>query len=92
MGNKLILQMETATTSCSVALAEDGNIIACKEENEQNIHATHLTLFIDEVMRAAGKKYTDLDAIAVSMGPGSYTGLRIVFLQPRDYALLLISL
>ncbi len=77
MPNKLILQLETATTSCSVALAEDGNVITLKEVNERNIHASHLTLFIDEVMQAAGKKYRDLDAIAVSMGPGSYTGLRI---------------
>ncbi len=77
MRNKLILQIETATASCSVALAEAGIVIACKEANERNIHASHLTLFIDEVMQKAGKKYTDLDAVAVSMGPGSYTGLRI---------------
>jgi tRNA threonylcarbamoyladenosine biosynthesis protein TsaB len=77
MQNKLILQIETATASCSVALAEEGNIIALKEQTGQSIHASHLTLFIDEVMKATGKKYTDLDAIAVSMGPGSYTGLRI---------------
>ncbi|MGB4775930.1 MAG: tRNA (adenosine(37)-N6)-threonylcarbamoyltransferase complex dimerization subunit type 1 TsaB [Daejeonella sp.] len=77
MQHKLILQIETATTACSVSLAQDGQTIALKEESERNIHATHLTLFIDEVMRIAGKNYQDLDAIAVSMGPGSYTGLRI---------------
>ena len=73
----LILLIETATTTCSVALAEDGRILSKKELNERNIHASHITLFIDEVMHLAGKMYTDLDAVAVSQGPGSYTGLRI---------------
>jgi len=77
MNKQLILLLETATTSCSVALSEGGNVIAIKEINERNIHASHITLFIEEVMVNAGKKYSDLDAIAVSKGPGSYTGLRI---------------
>ncbi|MFD0940953.1 tRNA (adenosine(37)-N6)-threonylcarbamoyltransferase complex dimerization subunit type 1 TsaB [Pedobacter boryungensis] len=72
-----ILQIETATQVCSVALAVDGETIALKEEKAQNIHASSLTLFIDEVMNIAKLKYADLDAIAVSKGPGSYTGLRI---------------
>jgi len=73
----LILQLETATTSCSVALALDGKVIACKELQEKNIHASHITLFIQQVIEEAGKSLTDMDAVAVSMGPGSYTGLRI---------------
>lgn len=73
----VILQIETATTSCSVALAIDGNISAFKQINERNIHAEVITLFIDELITAAGLTYDDLDAIAVSSGPGSYTGLRI---------------
>lgn len=73
----LILQIETATPSCSVALAENGQVLAKKEQTEANIHASSITLFIEEVMQAAAKTYTDLNAIAVSMGPGSYTGLRI---------------
>lgn len=73
----LILQIETATTSCSVALALNGEVIAVKELNERNIHASHITLFIEEVMAAAGRSLRELDAVAVSMGPGSYTGLRI---------------
>ncbi|MDB5118876.1 MAG: tsaB [Sphingobacteriales bacterium] len=77
MPGKLILQIETATTCCSVALAENGIILGCKEQNERNIHASSITLFIEEVMLHAGKKYKDLDAVAISMGPGSYTGLRI---------------
>lgn len=77
MNDQLILLIETATTSCSVALSENRNIIAIKEVNERNIHASHITLFIDELMQKTGKKYTDLHAVAVSKGPGSYTGLRI---------------
>jgi len=60
-----------------VALSEGGKVIAVKEANERNIHASYLTVFIEELMKISGKKYSDLDAIAVSKGPGSYTGLRI---------------
>jgi tRNA threonylcarbamoyladenosine biosynthesis protein TsaB len=72
-----ILQIETATQTCSVALAVDGEIIALKEETAQNIHAGSLTLFIEHTMQQASLGYRDLDAVAVSKGPGSYTGLRI---------------
>lgn len=77
MSKKVILLLETATSACSVALCEAGDVIAVKEINERNVHASLLTLFIDEVMKIGGKKYSDLDAVAVSRGPGSYTGLRI---------------
>ena len=73
----LILQIETATTTCSVALAQGGILLAYKEVNQRNIHAEVITLFIEEIIKEAGKTYHDLDAIAVSCGPGSYTGLRI---------------
>jgi tRNA threonylcarbamoyladenosine biosynthesis protein TsaB len=73
----LILQLETATTSCSAALALDGEVIACRELNERNIHASHVTLFIQQVMADAGESLKHLHAVAISMGPGSYTGLRI---------------
>ncbi|RDC58460.1 tRNA (adenosine(37)-N6)-threonylcarbamoyltransferase complex dimerization subunit type 1 TsaB [Pedobacter chinensis] len=72
-----ILQIETATQVCSVALSIDGKTVLIKEETGQNLHASRLTLFINEVMKSAGYTYSDLDAIAVSKGPGSYTGLRI---------------
>src|ERR1700733_2331784 len=72
-----ILQIETATTVCSVALAKDGVILGYKQLDERNIHATIITLFIDELLAAAGMQYNDIDAVAVSSGPGSYTGLRI---------------
>lgn len=77
MHKNLILLLETATTSCSVALCEGEQAIAAKEINERNVHASHITLFIDDVMKDAGKRYPDLNAVAISKGPGSYTGLRI---------------
>lgn len=73
----LILQIETATASCSVSLAKDGDVLAFKEVNERNKHAEVITGFIDTLMESADVKYSELDAIAVSCGPGSYTGLRI---------------
>lgn len=72
-----ILQIETATQVCSAAISQDGKTIALKEEMASNIHAGSLTLFIKSVMDSAGLKYEELDAVAVSKGPGSYTGLRI---------------
>ncbi|MBB2151310.1 tRNA (adenosine(37)-N6)-threonylcarbamoyltransferase complex dimerization subunit type 1 TsaB [Pedobacter gandavensis] len=72
-----ILQIETATQVCSAAISQDGVTIALKEEMASNIHAGSLTLFIQSAMDSAGLKFSDLDAIAVSKGPGSYTGLRI---------------
>jgi len=72
-----ILQIETATQVCSAAISKDGKTIALKELMASNIHAGSLTLFIQEVMNIAGLKFTELDAVAVSKGPGSYTGLRI---------------
>jgi tRNA threonylcarbamoyladenosine biosynthesis protein TsaB len=72
-----ILQIETATTACSVALARDGVVISSKQINQRNIHAEVITLYIDELLKQAELQYADLAAIAVSSGPGSYTGLRI---------------
>ena len=73
----MIIQIETATTVCSVALAKDGEVLAFRQLDERNIHAEIITVFIDELINAAGIKYSDVDAVAVSCGPGSYTGLRI---------------
>lgn len=72
-----ILQIETSTQVCSAAISQDGVTIALKEASGQNLHAGSLTLFIEDVMLQAKMTYADLDAIAVSKGPGSYTGLRI---------------
>jgi tRNA threonylcarbamoyladenosine biosynthesis protein TsaB len=74
----LILNLETATKVCSVSLAQDGAELFTKEiSTEQFSHAENLNVFIEDVMKSAGKKLEELDAVAVSEGPGSYTGLRI---------------
>jgi tRNA threonylcarbamoyladenosine biosynthesis protein TsaB len=73
----LILGLETATTICSVALVRDGKLLAIRESEGSKEHSAALTGYIAEVFAEAGLTYRDVDAIAVSMGPGSYTGLRI---------------
>ena len=73
-----ILNLETATTNCSVSIAQDGKTIALREDNSPKYsHAEKLHLFIEACLQEAGLKTADLDAVAVSKGPGSYTGLRI---------------
>ncbi|WP_269685767.1 tRNA (adenosine(37)-N6)-threonylcarbamoyltransferase complex dimerization subunit type 1 TsaB [Flavobacterium lacustre] len=73
-----ILNIETATKNCSVALAKEGKTIICKEIAEEGYsHAERLHVFIEEIVKEAGITFSDLAAIAVSQGPGSYTGLRI---------------
>lgn len=74
----LILNIETATKNCSVALAKDGKTLAIREIATQNFsHAEKLHVFIEELFTETNLKLQDLSAIAVSQGPGSYTGLRI---------------
>ena len=73
----MILCLETATPICSVALNESCCTIALRETEGQNAHSEKITNFIREVMEVAHIEYSQLDAIAVSKGPGSYTGLRI---------------
>lgn len=74
----LILNIETATKNCSVSLAKDGTVVQCHEIAELGYsHAERLHVFIEEVLQSAGVTYNELNAIAVSHGPGSYTGLRI---------------
>jgi len=73
-----ILCLETATTNCSVALSVNGSVIAFKEDDSAGYsHAEKLHVFIDEVLKEGKSTMGNLDAIAVSKGPGSYTGLRI---------------
>ncbi len=73
-----ILCLETATTNCSVALSINGSVAAFKEDNSQSFsHAERLHTFISEVLSMANIEFSELDAVAISKGPGSYTGLRI---------------
>ncbi|MFA9190862.1 tRNA (adenosine(37)-N6)-threonylcarbamoyltransferase complex dimerization subunit type 1 TsaB [Flavobacterium sp. FZUC8N2.13] len=76
--NNYILNIETATKNCSISIAKDGETIVCNEIAEEGYsHAERLHVFIEESIAAAGIRFKDLVAIAVSQGPGSYTGLRI---------------
>lgn len=75
---KYILNIETSTTNCSVALAKDGETVCIKEDNSLKYsHAERLHVYIDEVLKIANIQTSELAAVAVSKGPGSYTGLRI---------------
>lgn len=73
-----ILNIETATKNCSVSLAKEGKTILCKEIAEEGYsHAERLHVFIEDLVQEAGIHFKYIQAIAVSQGPGSYTGLRI---------------
>ena len=72
-----IISIETATPVGSVALHNNGELISIKENNDQRKHGENITLFVDEVIKEAGITLQQVNAIAVSKGPGSYTGLRI---------------
>jgi tRNA threonylcarbamoyladenosine biosynthesis protein TsaB len=73
----MILNIETATEICSVCLSKGGKVIAIRETDEKNIHASLVTVFIEECFREAGAAMQDMQAVAISAGPGSYTGLRV---------------
>ena len=73
----LILSLDTSTQNCSVALHENGQLITQELVSEEGSHSKALTLLIEKVMKTAGLELSELSAVAVSNGPGSYTGLRI---------------
>jgi len=74
----IILHLETATTNCSVAIAKDGKNSAIQEYNSTNYsHSEKLHVFIQKALKNASISVNEIDAVAVSKGPGSYTGLRI---------------
>ena len=76
--SNFILHIETATKVCSVALSLNGELISCKESsNDEFVHGEQLTNYISEVVSLANIKLSNLSAVSVSSGPGSYTGLRI---------------
>jgi tRNA threonylcarbamoyladenosine biosynthesis protein TsaB len=73
----MILCLETATNLCSVALCDNEGVISLMESDESKSHASQLTVFIEDIFKANGIGAACLEAVAVSKGPGSYTGLRI---------------
>ena len=72
-----ILMIETSTECCSVALADGGRILASKTDETPRVQSSMLVPYIEEVLQAAKLTAAGLDAVAVSAGPGSYTGLRV---------------
>jgi len=73
----MIICLETSTTVCSVALCNSDGVVASRESSENKSHASQLTLFIGDLLSEAGITAGQLEAVVVSKGPGSYTGLRI---------------
>lgn len=73
----VILNIETSSQVCSVCLSLDGKVLALKESYEEQNHASIINVLIDDLFKESGKSFADLSAVAVSSGPGSYTGLRI---------------
>lgn len=73
----MILCIETATTVCSVSLCHKGELLEKRESSEEKSHASLLTLFTEDILKKKGLRADEMDAVAISKGPGSYTGLRI---------------
>lgn len=73
----IILNIDTSTRNCSVALSDNDRLLSLRESDQGNEHAAQIAVFVDEVLRDAEKRCPDIEAVAVSAGPGSYTGLRI---------------
>lgn len=73
----LILNIETSTNVCSAAISKNGEVIDLLENFEGQSHASLLTVFIEKLFKQNNINFTDLDAVSISEGPGSYTGLRI---------------
>ena len=83
----IILNIETATKNCSVAIAKDGKTIVCKELATENFsHAEKLHVFIEQILAESNVQFSELNAVAVSQGPGSYTGLRIGISSAKGFS------
>ncbi len=80
-----ILLIETSASVCSVGLGVDGKLVALREEHVPNRHAELLSVFCEEIMGETNSRPSDLNAVAISGGPGSYTGLRIGTSTAKGY-------
>ncbi|MBI3519505.1 MAG: tRNA (adenosine(37)-N6)-threonylcarbamoyltransferase complex dimerization subunit type 1 TsaB [Bacteroidetes bacterium] len=81
-----LLHIESTSTVCSVAVSKDSELMALKELNNGYTHAENVHLFIQQVLAEASLNASDLQAVCVSSGPGSYTGLRIGFSAAKGLA------
>lgn len=82
----ILLNIETATTVCSVSLSENGRLMAVKELDAGYTHAENLHVFIEAILKETNITPSQLEAVAVSQGPGSYTGLRIGASAAKGFA------
>lgn len=87
--SQTILAMDTATTGCAVCVWRDGRVLAAQSTPMARGQAEHLMPMVDAVLREAGVAPADLDAVAVTRGPGAFTGLRIALAAARGFALAL---
>lgn len=83
----ILLALETATSTCGAAVLRDDEVVASAHLHRPRIHSERLTPLIEDVLDHAGTERSSLDAVAVSMGPGSYTGLRIGVSTAKGWAL-----
>lgn len=82
-----LLALETATDTCGVAVLNDGDVVAEAHLHRPHIHSSRLTPLVEDVLSHGDVQTSDLDTVAVSMGPGSYTGLRIGVSTAKGWAL-----
>jgi tRNA threonylcarbamoyladenosine biosynthesis protein TsaB len=73
----IILHLETATEVCSIGISKGAKLLALEESKEDNIHSAKITILINMVMEAANLTFSELNAVSLSQGPGSYTSLRV---------------
>jgi tRNA threonylcarbamoyladenosine biosynthesis protein TsaB len=83
----LLLAIETATRVCSVALARGGDVVALREDDDARLHSERLLPLVDALLAEAGVRLGEVEAFAVSIGPGSFTGLRIGLATVKAFAL-----
>jgi tRNA threonylcarbamoyladenosine biosynthesis protein TsaB len=81
----IILCIETATEICSVSIAQDGKTISLEEDFSGNSHASQLHILVQKALEKVSLTFNQLDAIAISKGPGSYTGLRVGVSAAKGY-------